>query len=295
MLATLVDEPFDDPGWIYEEKYDGYRILAYKEGNRLELLSRNRNNRAERFAHIAAAIRKLRHTNLLLDGEVVVFNREGLSKFQLLQGGIKHSVYVAFDCLYLEGHDLRKEPLSKRRKVMEDAIGSSEILKPSRILSPDGIEAYELAREKGYEGVVAKDYSSPYVEGRSRSWLKIKVHQMDEFVIVGYTVPGGARKNFGALLLGAYRNGRLHYTGKVGSGFGRENLSAVYEKLQPLVRKHLELENPPQGKGITFVTPRLVAQISYQEWTADNKLRQPVFLGLRDDKSPKEVKLPDLP
>jgi bifunctional non-homologous end joining protein LigD len=293
MLATLVGEPFHDPGWIYEEKYDGYRILAYKEGNRLELLSRNRNNRTERFARIAAAIRNLRHTNLLLDGEVVVFDRKGVSKFQLLQGGAKDSVYVAFDCLYLEGHDLREEPLSKRRAAMEDAIGSSQILKPSRILSPDGKEAYELAREKGYEGVVAKDFSSRYVEGRSRSWLKIKVHQADEFVIVGYTAPGGTRKNFGALLLGAYRNGELHYAGKVGSGFDRQRLSAVYEKLQPLVRKHLELRNPPHGAGITFVAPKLVAQISYQEWTADNKLRQPVFLGLRDDKSPREVKLPE--
>lgn len=293
MLATLLREPFHDPAWIYEEKYDGYRILAYKEGGRVELLSRNKNNRTERFAHIAAAIRNLRHTNLLLDGEVVVMDRKGVSRFQLLQGGTKDFVYVAFDCLYLEGHDLRREPLCKRRAAMEDAVEPSQILKPSRILSPDGLEAYEVARKNGYEGVVAKDFSSRYVEGRSRSWLKIKVHQADEFVIVGYTEPGGTRKNFGALLLGAYRNGTLHYAGKVGTGFDRQHLSAVYEKLQPLVRKHLELQNPPHGTGITFVTPRLVAQISYQEWTADMKLRQPVFLGLRDDKSPREVKLPD--
>ena len=294
MLATLVREPFHKHGWIYEEKYDGYRMLAYKQGDRVRLMSRNAIDRSASFPQIAEAIRGLRHINLLLDGEAVVFDRKGVSRFQLLQKGTEESVYAVFDCLYLEGHDLREEQLNKRREAMEDSIGSSNTLIRSRILHANGLEAYRVAKQKGYEGVVAKDFASAYVEGRSRYWLKVKVHQEDEFIIVGFTKPSGSRKYFGALLLGAYRNGKLHYLGKVGTGFDEQTLASLYRKLRPLVRKRTDLIDPPHGGEITFVEPRLVAQISYQEWTADNKLRQPVFLGLRDDKDPREVKLPEM-
>jgi bifunctional non-homologous end joining protein LigD len=294
MLATLVPKPFHEHGWIYEEKYDGYRILAYKEGKRVKLMSRNNIDRTDRFPHIADAIRKLRHVNLLFDGEVAVFDRKGVSRFQLLQKGAGESVYVVFDCLYLEGHDLRKEQLNKRRGALEDSIGSNQVLMQSRILNANGLESYNIAKRKGYEGIVAKDFASPYVVGRSRYWLKVKVHQEDEFVIVGFTDPAGSRKHFGALLLGGYRDGKLHYAGKVGTGFDEQTLTSLYEKLRPLVRKESELVDAPRGAGIHFVEPRLVAQTSYQEWTADNKLRQPVFLGLRDDKKPWEVLLPEM-
>jgi bifunctional non-homologous end joining protein LigD len=294
MLATLVREPFHEHGWIYEEKYDGYRILAYKEGKQVRLMSRNAIDRTDRFPHIADAIRKLRHVNLLLDGEVAVFDRKGVSRFQLLQKGSVEAVYAVFDCLYLEGQDLRSEQLNKRRGAMEDSIGSNKILMRSRILHANGLESYKIAKRKGYEGVVAKDFASPYVEGRSRYWLKIKVHQEDEFIIVGFTDPAGSRKHFGALLLGAYRDGKLYYAGKVGTGFDDKTLTSLYEKLRPLIRKSSEVIDAPRGAGIHYVEPRLVAQISYQEWTADNKLRQPVFLGLRDDKKPREVELPEM-
>ena len=294
MLATLVREPFHEHGWIYEEKYDGYRILAYKEEKRVTLMSRNAIDRTDRFPHIAEAIRKLRHVNLLLDGEVAVFDRKGVSRFQLLQKGSGEAVYAVFDCLYLEGHDLRSEQLNKRRGAMEDSIGSNKILMRSRILHANGLESYKIAKRKGYEGVVAKDFASPYVEGRSRHWLKIKVHQEDEFIIVGFTDPAGSRKHFGALLLGAYRDGKLYYAGKVGTGFDDKTLISLHEKLRPLIRKGSEVIDAPRDAGIHYVEPRQVAQISYQEWTADNKLRQPVFLGLRDDKKPREVKLPEM-
>jgi len=294
MLATLVREPFHEHGWIYEEKYDGYRILAYKEGKRVTLMSRNAIDRTDRFPHIAEAIRKLRHVNLLLDGEVAVFDRKGVSRFQLLQKGSGEAVYAVFDCLYLEGHDLRSEQLNKRRGAMEDSIGSNKILMRSRILHANGLESYKIAKRKGYEGVVAKDFASPYVEGRSRHWLKIKVHQEDEFIIVGFTDPAGSRKHFGALLLGAYRDGKLYYAGKVGTGFDDKTLVSLHEKLRPLIRKGSDVIGAPRDAGIHYVEPRQVAQISYQEWTADNKLRQPVFLGLRDDKKPREVKLPEM-
>lgn len=292
MLATLVAEPFHRDGWLYEEKYDGDRMLAYKEGDRVQLLSRNAIDRTERFPKIAAAILALRPATLLLDGEMVVFDKNGVSRFQLLQKGKGEAVFAVFDCLYESGKDLRRQPLSLRRAVLEKAIASNARLKSSRRLAPNGLKAYREAKRKGYEGLVAKDASSPYVEGRSSSWLKVKVHQEDEFVIVGYTAPSGARKYFGALLLGAYDAGKLRYVGKVGTGFDRKTLASLYAKFRPYAKKEPVIDNPPREKGVTFVVPRLVAQISFQEWTADRKLRQPVFLGLRDDKRPEDVRMP---
>jgi bifunctional non-homologous end joining protein LigD len=163
---------------------------------------------------------------------------------------------------------------------------------PSRRLADDGLVAYRTAKQRGYEGVVAKDNSAPYIEGRSAKWLKVKVRREEEFVIAGYTAPSGSRKHFGALLLGAYGNGKLYYVGKVGTGFSEQTLASLSRAFQPLFRKSSPFVDPPRGKGVTYLTPRLVAQVAFQEWTADHKLRQPAFLGLRDDKSPEECVLP---
>ncbi len=293
MLATLVSEPFDKPGWIYEEKYDGIRVLAYKEEDRVRLMSRNGIDRTKGFPRIAAAISNLKPATLLLDGEVVVFDRKKVSRFQLLQQDKGEPVYAVFDCLFCDGKDLRSEPLSARRAVMEKSIGSSKVLLPSHRLATNGLEAFREAKRRGYEGLVAKELSSHYVEARSMNWLKVKVHQEDEFIIAGYTKPAGSRQHFGALLLGAYDEGKLHYVGKVGTGFDQEALAALYKKFQPFVRSKTALVDPPREKGVVFLAPRLIAQISFQEWTADKKLRQPVFLGLRDDKSPEDVFLPE--
>ena len=294
MLATLVPKAFDRPGWVFEEKYDGDRILAYKEGDRVRLSSRNGKDRTARFSQIVAAIATLASRTLLLDGEAVDFDSKGVSRFQLLQQGKGEPVYAVFDCLFCDGKDLRGEPLSVRRAAMESAIGSQQVLVPSRRLAANGLEAFRTAQRRGYEGLVAKDDSWPYVEARSNKWLKVKVHQEEEFVICGYKKPAGARQHFGALLLGAYSDGELHYVGKVGTGFDETTLAALYRQFQPLVKPESALVDPPRGKGLVFVAPKLVAQISFQEWTADRKLRQPVFLGLRDDKSPREVLMPGL-
>jgi len=292
MLATLVRQPFDEPGWVYEEKYDGFRILAYKEGAKVSLLSRNGKDRTPAYPNIAAAVAKLPYRTLLLDGEVVAFDKRRVSRFQLLQEGKVPPFYAVFDCLYQNGHDLRAEPLSARRGPMEAAIRGSERLFASHRLHPNGLAAFQMAKTEGYEGMVAKDLSSPYIEGRSRKWMKCKVYQEDEFVIAGYTSPAGSRTHFGALLLGAYHRGQLHYVGKVGTGFDRKLLAALFQKFQPLVRKQSRLVDSPPQKGVTYLAPQLVAQIAYEELTADKKLRQPVFLGLRDDKSAKECFLP---
>jgi bifunctional non-homologous end joining protein LigD len=293
MLATLVREPFDKPGWVYEEKYDGIRILAYKEGKRVELVSRNEIDRTEGFPQIVDAIRALKPATLLLDGEVVVFDRKNVSRFQLLQKGKGKAVYAVFDCLYREGSDLRRKELSVRREAIQKSLDGSGSLFPSRRLAKNGLEAFREAKRRGYEGVVAKDLASDYLERRSRDWLKIKVHQEDEFVIGGLTKPEGSRKYFGALLLGAYQEGKLHFVGKVGTGFDDCTLAALYEKFRPLVTERPPFLDLPREKGRTYLAPKLVAQISFQEWTADMKLRQPVFLGLRDDKKAKEVVLPE--
>ena len=294
MLATLVSKPFDRPEWVYEEKYDGDRILAYKEGDHVRLLSRNEKDRTASFPRIASAIQRLQPVTLLLDGEAVVFDSKEVSRFQLLQQSKGEPVYAVFDCLYCDGKDLRQMPLSGRRAVMEKSIGSSSSLLPSHRLADNGLEAFRIAKRRGYEGLVAKDLSSPYVEERSAFWLKVKAHQEDEFVIAGYTKPAGSRQYFGALLLGAYDKRELHYVGKVGTGFDQRALAALYQKFRPLVRSQSALIDLSDNRDTVFLAPRLIAQISYQEWTADRKLRQPVFLGLRDDKRPQDVVFPEV-
>ena len=293
MLATLVEKPFHKPGWVYEEKYDGYRILAYKEGRRVTLLSRNGKDRSESFADVAKAIETLPDATLLLDGEAVAFDERLVSRFQLLQQGEVPVVYAVFDCLYRNGRDLREKPLPERRAAVEAAIGQTPRLFASRRLGEDGLKAFALARKKGFEGLVAKNPDAPYREGRSTQWLKVKVHQEEELVIGGYTAPGGTRSYFGALLLGAYRGDELRYVGSVGTGFDQKTLAALHRSFQPLVRKTSPFSPPERIKDATWLTPKLVAQVSFAEWTSDARLRQPVYLGLRDDKKPRECLLPE--
>jgi bifunctional non-homologous end joining protein LigD len=296
MLATLVDAPFERPGWVFEEKYDGYRVLAYKEGGKVRLESRNAKNRTDRFGEIAAAVRDLPDRTLLLDGEVVAFDRKGVSRFQLLQQGEVARRFAVFDCLYRNGRDLRKESLARRRRELEAALReSSDRLFLSRRLAAKGHAAYRLARKKGFEGIVAKDEASAYEGRRSRAWLKVKVHQEEELVIGGFTAPGGSRKHFGSLLLGGYRGGRLVFVGKVGTGFSEDALRDLAKKFRRIERDTAAFADPPREKGVTWLEPRLVAQIAFQEWTDDGKLRQPVYLGLRDDKKPRDVVLPEPP
>jgi bifunctional non-homologous end joining protein LigD len=292
MLATLVDKPFQEEGWVYEEKYDGIRILVYKEGSQITLLSRNDKDRTESFPAIAKTIRQLRPRTLLLDGEVVAIDQHKISRFQLLQQGMSRARYAVFDCLYVNGKDLRREPLSTRRVELEQSVYQNHELILSRRLADNGMEAFRVAKKRGYKGLVAKRLASVYVEGRSRDWRKVKVNQEDEFLIIGYTEPSGSREYFGALLLGAYKGRKLRFAGKVGTGFNREVLASLYRKFQPLKRKQSPVEDLPRIGNATFLSPKLVAQISYTELTKDGKLRHPVYLGLRDDKEPKDVSLP---
>ncbi len=293
MLATLTAKPFHRPGWVYEEKYDGYRVLAYKEGKQVRLLSRAAHDRTEAFSGIAEAVGILKAQTLLLDGEAVAFDRRLVSRFQLLQQGKSRVVFAAFDCLYVNGRDLRKTPLAERRAQLEYVVRGADGVFPARRLGQNGLAAYRAAKRKGFEGIIAKDGASIYEEKRSTKWLKVKVHQEEEFVIGGYTRPSGSRSHFGALLLGAYRGDDLHFVGKVGTGFSHERLASLWRSFQSLVTEKTPFVDPPRERGVTWLAPRLVAQVAFSEWTEDGRLRAPAFLGLRDDKKPEECRLPE--
>jgi bifunctional non-homologous end joining protein LigD len=296
MLATLVDAPFHRPGWVYEEKYDGFRFLAYKEGRRVTLLTRNMKDRSAEFAEVVAAVAALPAPTLVLDGEVVIFDTRGVSRFQLLQRRGEHvgsPVFVVFDCLYARGRDLRGVPLAERRALLEEELRPGDALMLARRLAANGFTAFEEAQRRGLEGLIAKDASSVYAAGtRSPRWLKVKVRAEEEFVIGGFTAPEGSRTHFGALLVGAWDDGTLRFAGKVGTGFSGRTLDTLMRRFRPLVRAASPFADAPRERGVTWLEPRLVAQLGFTERTGDGKLRHPTFLGLRDDKESSEVRWP---
>ncbi|TMB61919.1 MAG: DNA ligase [Chloroflexi bacterium] len=295
MLATLSKSVVDGPEWVFEEKYDGIRAIAERKGDRVTLSSRTGQDLTEGFAEVVDAIRALTEKDLVLDGELVVFDAAGVSRFQLLQRrGVDprtRPVYVVFDVLRAGGKDLRARPLAERRARLREIVPKrSGVLMPSRQLRGNGNAALDVARDKGWEGVIAKLRDSRYDAGqRSTSWRKVKVRGESEFVIGGYTPPQGARAEFGALLVGMFDGVRLRYTGKVGTGYTHETLRDLGAKLRKLRSEKPPFDPAPRMRDATWVKPELVAQIAYAEWTADGKLRQPAFLGLRTDKTAKEV------
>ncbi len=294
MLASLSKEMVTGAEWVYEEKYDGIRAVAYRDDDRLRLLSRTGQDLTAGFPGVVDALRKLPDPDFVLDGELVVFDENGVSRFQLLQRrGVDprtRTVYAVFDCLRSQGKDLLRRPLEERRKRLLGLVPRrAGPLMPSRRLPRNGERALTTAREKGWEGVIAKIAMSAYEPGvRSRAWLKVKVRGESEFVIGGYTPPQGSRTEFGALLVGLYDQGKLRYTGKVGTGYTHDTLRDLGAKLERLRTDTSPFGPPPRIPGAVWVKPRLVAQLAYAEWTADGKLRQPAFLGLRTDKKPEE-------
>jgi bifunctional non-homologous end joining protein LigD len=295
MLATLSKEVALGPDWIFEEKYDGIRAVAEKKKDRVRLWSRTGQDLTAGFAEVVDAIRKLPDDDVVLDGELVLFDRTGVSRFQLLQRrGIDprvRPVYVVFDILRSKGRDLTRAPLEERRARLLALIPKrAGVLMPSRQLRGGAAAALDRARAKGWEGVIAKQRGSAYEPGeRSRSWRKLKVRGESEFVIGGYTPPRGARSEFGALLVGMFDGPKLRYVGKVGTGYTQDTLRDLGAKLRKRRTERAPFEPAPRIRDATWVRPDLVAQLAYQEWTADGKLRQPAFLGLRTDKKPKEV------
>jgi bifunctional non-homologous end joining protein LigD len=297
MLATLVPKPFDREGWVHEEKYDGYRAGAYREGGKVRMFSRSLKDVTSEFSSVRDALAKLPGGDFILDGEVVAFDSRNVSRFQLLQrreiDKRVHPVYAVFDCLERNGERLIERPLAERRKELEAIVpakGRDSIIR-SRRLSASGLRAFETAKRKGWEGIISKDESSRYQPGkRSKSWLKVKCRKESEFVIGGYTAPEGSRSHFGALLVGLYDGRDLRYCGKVGTGYSEETLGALARKMRRLETSRRPFSEDPRERAVTWVQPKLVAQIVFAEWTRDDRLRQPAYLGLRDDKDPKQCR-----
>ena len=293
MLASLSKEMVSGPEWAYEEKYDGIRAVTYRDGDRVRVLSRTGQDLTAGVPKIVEALGMLSDDDFVLDGELVVFDEAGVSRFQLLQRRADprlRVVYVAFDCLRSRGRELLRHTLAERRKRLLELIPArSGSLMPSRRLPRSGERALTTARAKGWEGIIAKLVTSPYEPGvRSRAWLKVKVRGESEFVIGGYTPPQGSRAEFGALLVGLYDSGTLRFTGKVGTGYTHQTLRDLGAKLRNLRTDTPPFDTAPRISSAVWVKPRLVAQLAYAEWTADGKLRQPAFLGLRTDKKPEE-------
>jgi bifunctional non-homologous end joining protein LigD len=296
MFATRVKEPFTRRGWVFEPKYDGWRLLAIRRKGRATLASRRGFDLSSDLPEIVKAVEALPGGDLTVDGELVVLDARGIPSFRLLQErnepGAKPPILVLFDCLHSNGVSLLNRPLSERRAALEELVGKhpEEPLALAERLGTDGPAVFARAVKSGWEGVVGKDLASPYEPGRrSLRWLKLKTRREAEFVIGGLTLPGEPRPHFGALLVGLYEGKTLRYCGSVGTGFTDSILLGLLEKLEPLHQKAPPFAPEPQGvKDAVWVAPKLVAQIAYAEWTGDEKLRQPSFLGLREDKNPKE-------
>ena len=294
MLATLIDGPFDRDGWAFEVKWDGFRSLAEIKGGKVRLVSRNGKTQNARFPTVAAALNGF-PMNALFDGEIVAVDAKGRPHFQDLQNSIRSGggriLYYVFDVLYAAGYDLRALPLRRRRAILEKLLPVSATVRLSESVEKTGRAFFRAAETNGLEGVVAKDMSSPYRSGmRTREWLKIKAQKRQEAVICGFTRPRASRKHFGALILGAYKNGQLAYIGHVGSGFTERTLKDIHARLTPLVTTRSPFaQEPPTNMPVTWVTPRLICEIKFGEWTAEGLMRHPVFLGLREDKSVREV------
>lgn len=312
MLATAIEKPFDNPDWLFEIKWDGYRAVAFIDDGRVRLVSRNQNDLTAKYPELATLPRFFKGRRAILDGEIVALDDQGRPSFSLMQQstGFRPGksrlpgrqgvpvIYYAFDLLYLDDLDLRRVPLERRKQLLEERITNGNVVRFSDHYPEKGIALFEAAAQKGLEGIVAKKRDSLYAETRSSDWLKIKITQRQECVIGGYTDPEGSRAYFGSLVLGLYdKQRRLIHVGQAGTGFDQETLKEMYSTLQPLATT----KNPFYGeigglRRVHFVRPELVAEIKFSEWTHETqeggmKLRAPVFMGLRTDKSPEECTL----
>jgi bifunctional non-homologous end joining protein LigD len=303
MLASLAEAPFSRPGWLFEIKYDGVRVLAARDGDRVALYGRSGQVFTARYPEIVTALRSLPLTHFVLDGEVVALDETGRSSFQRLQNRMHLTKpadveraratepvsAVFFDALTLDGRDLRQVPLADRKACLALVVPARGVIRYGDHVERRGEDFFAAAAEQKLEGIVAKRAASPYVGGRTREWLKIKCQLRQELVVGGWTDPQGGRNRFGALHLGVYEGDRLVYVGKVGTGFDEATLELVWTRLQPLARKTPPFAaGAPTGRGHHWVSPALVAEVRFTEWTKDGGIRHPAFLGLRADKRPEE-------
>lgn len=306
MLATLVNEPFDTPGWTYEVKWDGYRALAYINKGKSELLSRNLKSFTEKYYPLAAVMDSW-SINAVLDGEILVIGEDGKANFSALQNWRSEIdgelVYYAFDLLWYEGKDITGLPLSERQAILKEILpANDDHVRLSQVFDANGMEFFAAAQKMGLEGIMAKKANSTYsVDARSKEWLKIKVNQRQEVVIGGFTRNEGTAKQFSSLLLGVYENGKFEYVGKVGTGFSDKKQKEMMAMFDPLITDKIPFDtkpdvnkpsrfrpNPPKATA-TWLKPELVCEVSFIEVTSDGVFRHPSFEGMRSDKKASEV------
>jgi bifunctional non-homologous end joining protein LigD len=306
MLATLVDKPFDDPDWVYEIKWDGYRTLAFINKGEVQLLSRNNKSFNEKYYPITQLLEGWK-INAVIDGEILVSNDKGVSNFGALQNWRSEAdgelmLYV-FDILWYEGKNLTDLPLTQRQAILKEVLPTDDDrIRQSQVFTANGLEFFAAAEKAGLEGIMAKRASSPYIaDNRSKDWLKIKINKRQEVVIGGYTKNEGTAKLFSSLLLGVYEDGRFQYVGKVGTGFSDKLQKEMMAQFKPLIIDETPFEsepdvnkpsrfrpNPPKAKA-TWLKPELVCEVSFAEVTSDGVFRHPSFQGMRDDKKAKDV------
>ncbi|MBV9647669.1 MAG: non-homologous end-joining DNA ligase [Candidatus Eremiobacteraeota bacterium] len=301
MLATLIDKPFDDADWFFEIKWDGYRaLLTIDADGTVKATSRNGKDFLDKFPELAELADAFSERPLIVDGEIVALDDEGKASFQALQNRMdrygrqrsteEEVTFVAFDLLYGNGRELCDEPLEFRKGALERIIRPGEGVLFSKHVVGTGNALFIFARDQGLEGIIGKRRASRYVERRSRDWVKIKTLQRQEFVVGGWTEPRGSRKAFGALLLGVYEGKQLVPAGSVGTGFDGKTLTAVMQQLRPLERKTTPFAKPIKTDTRPhWIEPKLVAEVTFLEWTRDGQLRAPVFVGVRADKKPRDV------
>jgi bifunctional non-homologous end joining protein LigD len=306
MLATLVDEPFDDPDWQYEVKWDGYRALAFINKGKVELFSRNNKSFNEKFYPIYDLLNEWK-INAVLDGEILVLNNKGISNFGSLQNWRSEAdgelVFYVFDILWYEGKNLMELPLYERQAVLNDILPTDDDrVRLGKVFKASGVDFFDAAERMGLEGIIAKKTNSTYVsDRRSKEWLKIKVHKRQEVIIAGFTKNADTSKPFSSLLLGVYEKGKLQYVGKVGTGFSDKLQKTMMEQFKPIIVDESPFEsipdvnkpsrfrpNPPKAKA-TWLKPELVCEVAFTEVTDDGVFRHPSFQGMREDKKAKEV------
>ena len=301
MLATLTDRRDFGDDWLLERKFDGERCVAVKDGDEVRMESRTGKDLTSRYPEIVDALAAQRPGRLVLDGEVVAFDGEQTSFSRLQQRlGVSHPapslvsaypvVLCVFDLLEIDGEDIAGLALEERRKRLGKAVRKRAALRVSEAWRDDSERRFGDACRAGWEGLIAKRAAAPYVAGRSRDWLKLKCVWEQEFVIGGYTEPAGSRTDFGALLVGYYEDGDLRYAGRVGTGYNAKTLKELGARLRRLETDAAPfVDAKPIPRGTHWTEPKLVAQIGFAEWTGDGRLRQPRYMGLRDDKRAKDV------
>jgi bifunctional non-homologous end joining protein LigD len=307
MLATLVDEPFDKPGWLYEVKWDGFRAIALIKKGEPELSSRNSKSFNDKFYPIYNELKTWKK-EAVLDGEIVSVNDKGMADFSSLQNWRSEAdgtlIYYVFDILWYDGKDTTQLPLIERKELLKNILPESPNIKFSESFETSGLEFFKLAEEMSLEGIMAKKSDSLYTQGiRSKEWLKIKTEQRQEVVIGGFTKNEGTSKKFSSLLVGVFKNNKLVFTGKIGTGFTVKLQKELMEKFEPLIIPHSPFANepdvnqpsrfrpnPPKATAV-WLKPELICEVSYREMTNDGVMRHPSFRGLREDKKPDQVVL----